>query len=410
MVRLTDLIAPAFYKVHEDIRKHQHTYYWLKGGRGSTKSSFVSIEIILGMIRDRQANCVVIRRFQANLKDTVFEQLKWAIQELGVDALFQCHVSPLEIIYIPTGQKILFRGTDDPTKIKSLKVSKGYVKFVWYEETDQLRGIQEIRTINQSLLRGGKEFVVFYSYNPPASQRNWVNTAVIEKEPDKLVHHSSYLDVPAEWLGERFILDAEHLKKTHPDIYAHNYLGEVTGTGGEVFMNVIIDEITDEMIKQFDKVREGIDFGYAADPFVYIKCCYEAKYRRLYIYDEIYKRGLSNRKAAEKIKERNNTRSTITADSAEPKSIAEMCGYGLKIIGARKGPDSVEYGIKFLQSLDSIIIDPVRCPHAKEEFLNYELEIDKDGEFKDRYPDKNNHTIDAVRYALEDDMRNVRVR
>ncbi len=399
------MIAPPFYSVHKDIKNHAHTHYWLKGGRGSTKSSFVSVEIILGMIKDANANCVVIRRFQANLKDTVFEQLRWAIDKLGVAALFKCHVSPLEIIYMPTGQRILFRGTDDPTKIKSLKVSKGYVKFVWYEEADQIRGMQEIRTINQSLLRGGKEFVVFYSYNPPASMRSWVNAEVLEAAPDKLVHHSSYLDVPPEWLGEQFILEAEHLKRTHPDIYAHNYLGEVTGTGGEIFANVVIENITDEQIKSFDKVHEGIDFGFAADPFVYIRCQYEKKRKRLYVYGEIYKRGLSNARAAEMIKAIKDTQNSIIADSAEPKSIAEMRGYGIGIKGAKKGPDSIEYGIKFLQSLDSIIIDPVRCPNAKREFLNYELEPDGNDGFRDGYPDKENHTIDAVRYALEDEMR-----
>lgn len=409
-MKLSGLIAPSFHEVHKDIKDHGHTHYWLKGGRGSTKSSFVSVEIILGIIRDARANCVAIRRFQANLKDSVFNQLKWAIDMLGVSEYFLCHISPMEIIYIPTGQKILFRGTDDPTKIKSLKVPHGYVKYVWYEEADQFRGMSEIRTINQSLLRGGRDFVVFYSYNPPQSMRSWVNEQVLEKSPDKLVHHSSYLDVPREWLGEQFILEAENLKRTHPDIYEHDYMGAVTGTGGEVFVNLVIDEITDELIKSFDHIYEGIDFGFAADPFVYVKCHYDKKYKRIYVFDEIYKLGLSNARAAELIKPKKTTSRPITADSAEPKSIAEMRSLGLKIVGAKKGPDSVEYGIKFLQSLDSIIIDPVRCPETKKEFMGYELEKDKDDRFKDGYPDKDNHTIDAVRYALESEISNKKAR
>ena len=409
-MKLSKIIAPVFRPVHYDIKRERHTHYWLKGGRGSTKSSFISIEVILGMMRNPGANAVVIRRFAANLKDSVYEQLCWAIEILGVGSQWRAKLSPLEIEFLPTKQKILFRGSDDPTKLKSLKFAKGFAKYIWYEEAAQFRGMSEIRSINQSLMRGGKHFVVFYSYNPPESQRNWVNKEAVEEAKNKYIHHSTYLDVPPEWLGKDFIDEAENLKRVHPDKYAHEYMGEVTGTGGEVFTNVYIENLQNELTNTFDKLYYGVDFGYAADPFVFVKCYFDKTRKTLYVFDEIYKAGLSNERAAELISGKIDSRDVITADSAEPKSIAEMRRYGLNMRGAKKGRDSVEYGIKFLQSLDRIVIDGTHCPKAKEEFLSYELEPDGNDGFKDGYPDKNNHTIDAVRYALESEMNNRQAR
>lgn len=382
----------------------------LNGGRGSTKSSFVSIEIILGMMKDKNANGVALRKVGVNLKDSVYEQLQWAIKVLGVDNYWQSKLSPLELVYIPTGQRIVFRGADKPKKIKSTKFRDGYCKYIWYEEVDEFGGMEEIRTINQSLMRGGESFCVFYSYNPPKSQRNWINKEVLEDNPGRVVHHSTYLTVPPEWLGEQFIREAEHLKKTKPDIYEHEYLGNVTGTGGEVFTNLTIRRISDEEIMNFDHISRGLDWGYASDPFHYTVNHYDKTRRRLYIFYEIQLVGLSNEKAAKMVKAENKNNSLVICDSAEPKSIAEFNGYGIKVIGAKKGPDSVEYGIKWLQDLEEIIIDKTRCPNTAREFLNYELEPDGNDGFKARYPDKDNHSIDAVRYSREDDMRNVRVR
>ena len=408
--KIEKLIAPAFKKVFQDLVKEKHTHYWLKGGRGSTKSSFISIQIINGIMADKNANCVALRKVGQNLKDSVYEQLQWAISALGVDNLWQGKVSPLELIYIPTGQRIIFRGADKPKKIKSTKFRKGYCKYLWYEEVDEFNGMSEIRTINQSLMRGGDKFVVFYSFNPPKSQRNWTNIEMTEEREDKLVHHSTYLGVPKEWLGEQFIVEAEHLKNVNYESYAHEYLGEVTGTGGEVFTNITIRTISDEEIRMFDRIARGIDWGYASDPFTYTVNHYDRKRRRLYIFYEIYKVGLSNKKAYELIKQENKNNKIVVCDSAEPKSIAEMNSYGLRVIGAKKGPDSVEYGIKWLQDLEEIVIDPVRCPNTTREFNGYELEKDKYGEFKADFPDKNNHTIDAVRYSRESDMRSIKIR
>ena len=410
---MSKVIAPSFAAVHQDIKGHGHTHYWLKGGRGSAKSSFISVEIVLGIMRDAgkglHTNAVVLRRYGVTLRESVFEQIGWAVNALGVSQLWRDSVSPMSYTYLPTGQKILFRGVDDPTKAKSIKFSKGWAKYLWYEECVEFEGEEKLRNINQSVLRGGADFFVFYSFNPPKSARNWVNQYVAIEREDTLVHHSTYLTVPPEWLGEQFIVEADHLKEVKPEAYRHEYLGEVTGTGGEVFANVTLRAITDEEVSRFDKLRRGIDWGYAADPFAYNVCHYDKTRRQLYIFREIHKVKLSNRAAADLIKpEAGGAR--ITCDSAEPKSIDEVKGYGLRVVGAKKGPDSVEYGVKWLQDLEEIIIDPARCPETAREFSGYELERDREGNFKAGYPDKDNHHIDAVRYACEDDMRRPGIR
>ncbi len=403
MANLTEIIAPAFYSVHRDIVANKHTHYWLKGGRGSTKSSFVSVEIPLGIMKHPDANAVVIRKVGLYLKDSVYEQLLWAIERLGVSHLWQAKLSPLELIYTPTGQRIIFRGADEPKKLKSTKVRKGYIRYVWYEEADEFAGEEEIRVINQSLLRGGREFTVFYTYNPPKSQRNWINAAVTVPAEDKLVHHSDYRSVPQEWLGEQFLLEAEHLRQTNPTAYEHEYLGKVTGTGGEVFANLTVRTISPEERQGFSHIRRGLDWGYAADPTAYVVCALER--RRLYIYGEIYRYGAKFDPLAEAIKAENPDNRPISADSAEPRSNDELKSRGLRIYPVKKGAGSVEHGLIWLQNLDEIVIDPADCPNAKREFSGYERTPDKkNGGFRDDFPDKDNHTIDAVRYALETDI------
>lgn len=403
MTKLTNVIAPSFYDVHKDIKQGKHTHYWLSGGRGSTKSSFVAIEIILGIMSDPNANAVVLRKVKDTLRESVFEQLTWAIEALGVEDYWNIPEAKLVITYLPTGQEIRFRGADKPKKIKSMKFSKGYTKFIWYEELDEFTSMEEVRMINQSLMRGGKQFIVFYSYNPPQSANNWVNAEKKLTRKDRLTHHSTYLSVPREWLGEQFIVEAEHLKSVKLKSYEHEYLGDITGTGGEVFDNVTVREITDEEIADFYNVRRGLDFGYARDPLSYLSMHYDRKHKRLYIFHELYKVGISNLMAYNHITEENVHNDVVIADSAEPKSINELTQYGMKVRGVKKGPDSVDYGIKFLQDLEQIIIDDIRCPETAREFLTYELDKDANGNYKAGYPDRNNHSIDATRYALNDE-------
>ncbi|MFT3951189.1 MAG: phage terminase large subunit [Oscillospiraceae bacterium] len=408
-VRLTDIVAPAFYPLHWDIVENRHTYYKLGGGRGSTKSSFISTEIILGMMTDGGngvcSNAVVYRRYAANLHDSVYEQLVWAIDKLGVSHKWKQTTSPLRLTYLPTGQTILFRGADKVVKSKSIKVSKGYIKYLWFEELDEFEGGEKIRSIQQSVIRGGEKFTVFYSFNPPKSQRSWVNDPVQWDRPDTVSHHSDYLTVPRAWLGEQFIVDAEHLRDTKPEAYRHEYLGIVTGTGAEVFTNLTARAITAEEIKAFDHIRRGLDWGYAADPFHYAESHYDKTRKRLYIYAEVHQVRLSNRASAAAVRRLNPDNGEIICDSAEPKSIAEYREYGLRVRPAKKGPDSVEFGVKWLsEELEEIIIDPERCPNTWREFYGYELDRDQNGNFKAGYPDRDNHSIDAVRYSMQDDM------
>lgn len=407
-ISLRSIIAESFYEVHRDLKQEAHTHYWLKGGRGSTKSSFISIEIVLGMMRDAQkgkiTNAVVIRRVKDTLRGSVFEQIAWAIYALGVQEDWDIPDSKLQITYKPTGQVILFKGADKPKKLKSTKVAKGYIKYLWYEETDEFEGKEKIDNINQSLMRGGPKFVAFYSFNPPASQRNWCNQEVLENRDDKLVNHSDYRNVPKEWLGAQFILEAEHMQKTRPKQYEHDYLGKVTGTGRDIFDNIIIGTITEKEINRFDRIYMGVDFGWFPDPWAFNKVYFDSARRNLYIFDEAHENKKSNKKTYEIMTEKHGVKrhDLITCDSAENKSIEDYKSYGLvRATGAEKGPGSVEYSMKWLQSLNSIIIDNKRCPKTAKEFLEYEHDVDREGNIISGYPDKNNHHIDAIRYALE---------
>ncbi|HAM04946.1 MULTISPECIES: PBSX family phage terminase large subunit [unclassified Megasphaera] len=402
-IRLSNIIAPHFWGLHQDIKQHDHTYYWLEGGRGSTKSSDISIEIPPLMIKNPDCHAVVLRKVGNTIKNSVYPQMQWGIDALGLTDKFRFKTSPHEITYKRTGQKILFFGVDDPQKIKSIKLPFGYVGICWIEELDQFSGMEEIRNLNQSLLRGGPVFWEFCSFNPPKSQNNWVNEEKLFDDPDRLVHHSTYLGVPREWLGERFFEDAEKLKAKNEMAYRHEYLGEVTGTGGAVFENVEDMAMSNELVGNFDRLYYGLDFGFAVDPLAYVAMYYDAKREDLYIFDEIYQQKLTNSQAAESIRLRAKD-SRILADAAEPKSIAEMAGFGLRISGARKGPDSIDFGMRWLQNRAHIYIDKRRCPNTYKEFVAYEYERNKDGQFISAYPDVNNHSIDAVRYGLSEIM------
>lgn len=405
MVKLSSLIAPNFFSIHQDIKAHKHTHYKLYGGRGSTKSSFVSVEIITGMMQDPQANAAVFRRVGNTLQESVYEQLLWAVDVLGVAHLWKASLSPLRLTYKPTGQQILFRGCDDPNRTKSIKLRKGYFRFIWFEERAEFDGDEDERKILQSLMRGGPLFTVFYTWNPPKQLQSWVNQDVLEERPDTLCNHSTYLTVPREWLGEQFFLEAEELKQRKPMSYRHEYLGEATGTGGRVFDNVVVRRITDEEVARFDRIRQGLDFGFAADPLAFEKMHYNRSHRKLYIFGEVYAVSLKTREAVRRIKALDPENHYTTADSEEPRSIDSFNEEGLRLIPAKKGPGSVDHGMRWLsEDLDEIVIDPVRCPNAMREFTSYELERDKNGNFKGSYPDKDNHSIDAVRYAMEADM------
>lgn len=397
------IIADVFKPVILDMQRGGHAEYLLRGGRGSTKSSLISISIVLGLMQDDRANAIIYRRVGNTIKDSVFEQMVWAIDTLGLTAAFKLRKSPFEIERISTGQRILFRGADDPMKSKSIKLKKGhYFKYLWFEELAEFRGMEDIRVIKQSVLRGVDRAFTLYSYNPPKSANNWVNAEALKPVPGRLVHTSCYLDVPPEWLGEAFIAEAERLRLTNERAYRNEYLGEVTGTGGQVFDNLSIRPITDEEIESFGYTYAGLDFGWYPDPAHFVRCAYNPNTRKLWIYDEFRTVKTSNRDIFDHLTQHKGLTSAeeVIADSAEMKSVADMRAYGMRCIGATKGPGSVRAGIRWLQTMAEIIIDPARCPATAKEFSEYEYEKDREGNPVDAFPDENNHGIDAVRYAM----------
>lgn len=401
-ILLSQKIAPVFYGVAKDVFQHGHTHYDFSGGRGSLKSSTVSIFVPLILMQKQNRNChaLVLRKVANTIRDSVYAQYIWAIGELGAAQYWEAKVSPMELIYKPTGQKIMFRGADDPMKIKSIKVPFGYIAVTHFEEKDQFAGRVEIRTILQSTMRGGSVFWNFESYNPPISRDNWANKDSLEERADRLCHKSTYLQAPPEWLGQQFIDEAEHLKATDERAYQHEYLGIPVGTGGNVFDNLELREITDEEMSHFDHIYQGVDYGWFPDPFAFIRLHYDRARETIYLMDEIYQNKLTNEASGNIIIKRGYKDAYITCDSAEPKSVADYRAMGLPAKAAVKGPGSVDYGMKWLQRR-KIVIDRKRTPNAYNEFVNYEYDRNKDGDIISGYPDENNHLIDATRYAVE---------
>lgn len=399
-IRLSDKIGSAFYDVAHDVFMHGHTHYDFSGGRGSLKSSTVSVLVPLLLINNPGTHALVLRKVANTIRDSVYAQYIWAIGELGMAAYWEAKVSPMELIYKPTGQKIMFRGADDPMKIKSIKVPFGYIAVTHFEEKDQFAGRAEIRTILQSTMRGGSMFWNFESYNPPISRDNWANKDSLEERTDRLCHKSTYLQAPPEWLGQQFLDEAEHLKATDERAYQHEYLGIPVGTGGNVFDNLELREITDEEMSHFDHIYQGVDYGWFPDPFAFIRLHYDRARETIYLMDEIYQNKLTNEASGNIIIQRGYKDAYITCDSAEPKSVADYRAMSLPAKAAVKGPGSVDYGMKWLQRR-KIVIDRKRTPNAYNEFVNYEYDRNKDGDIISGYPDENNHLIDATRYAVE---------
>lgn len=400
-------MGKAFVDLYRDIKERKHDDYWLEGGRGSIKSSFWS-EIVPEELENNPNWCAIcIRRVANTLKDSVYSQLEWGMDKLSetypfINENWVKTKSPLEMRNKNTGQMIYFRGADDPGKIKSIKPPKGmYIALIIYEEFDQMTGMNEVRKIDQSVKRGGNEYITFRIYNTPKSKRHFVNVEKRLPNPKRLVHKSTYLDVPIDWLGQPFFDDAELLKQNNPTAYANEYLGEETGDGGNVFDNVELREITDEEIETFDYLYQGMDFGWFPDPLAWTKMCYQSNKLTLYIFDEFVVNKMSNAKVWSYLQQEKGVKNDdlITADSAEPKSIGDFQSYGSLMRGAKKGPDSVEYSMKWLSGLAKIVIDPKRCPKSAEEFSTYEHPQDKDGNYITGYVDADNHCIDSVRYA-----------
>lgn len=400
--RMHDNMARCFDEVLEAVRSGKYTSIWCGGGRGSTKSSAVSLIIVMELERDERACALCLRKVGNTLRDSVYAQMQWAIDTLGVGDHWQATVSPMEMVNTLTGQKIAFRGLDEPRKIKSIKLKrKRYFKLVWFEELDEYAGIKEIENVLDSALRGGPSGMSICSYNPPKSANNWVNAAAMNPPKSRYVHHSNYTMVPPEWLGKTFIKRAEEEKEKNELEYRHTYLGECTGEGGAVFRNLQVEPIDAYDRKRFEiKPNVGMDFGYV-DPNVIIKSYYEAgELRTLYIYEEFYRSEMHTREIAAACKRIARNGELIRADNASKQVIVDLRGeYGINIAGVSKGKNSRQTGYDWLRDLDLIMIDPATCPNAAREFAAYEYARDKAGQLIERYPDGDDHTIDATAYG-----------
>lgn len=393
-------IPDCFHRPIRDIRDKKHLEYVFKGGRGSTKSTTVGMTIVELMKNNHDIHAVVCRKVGNTIKDSVYNKIKWAIGKQEFTEEFDSKLSPMEITLKATGQKIYFRGADDPDKIKSINPEFGYIGILWFEELDQFSGPEEIRKIEQSAIRGGNLAWIFKSFNPPKTMNNWANKYVLEPKENRIVHSSTYLDVPKGWLGQPFIDEAEHLKEVNPNAYEHEYMGIANGNGGNVFEYLEIRDITGEEISHMDRIFAGVDFGWYPDQFCYLRTYYDSAREKIYLIDELYVNKWSNSKTADWIKKKGYDDYTMICDSAEPKSVNDFRDAGLPARGAIKGPGSIEYGFKFLQT-KTIVIDPKRTPNAYKEITEYEYDRDKEGNVISGYPDGNDHAISALRYAYE---------
>lgn len=422
-VVLSEIVLDQFKPFWIASKKKKHLRYVLKGGRGSGKSFHIPMRIMLD-IMEYPVSAIGVRKVQNTILKSVYANFKGAANAMGVRHLFRFVDSKLEITYKPRGNKIYFTGADDSDKIKSIKDADFPLAIMWIEELAEFKNEDEVTTIENSVLREeleGKianfsmrkrvypfDYSFYYSYNPPKRRQSWVNKKYESSfiDANTYVDHSTYLGNP--YLSKKFIEEAENVKKNKPMKYRWEYLGEAIGSGIVPFDNLQVESgsITDEMVANFDNIRQGLDYGYATDPLAFVRWHYDKKRNCIYAIDELYEVKCSNRRAAQWIKSNKYHYQEIIAE-VEPKSNAEMRNEHdiSKIRQVTKGPDSVEYGEKWLDDLDAIYIDPLRTPNIAKEFENIDYQTDRDGNPKPRLEDKDNHTIDATRYAFNDDMR-----
>lgn len=421
-IKASELFAPvynaAFRDIFSDTPKHER--WTFPGGRASCKSSFISICIVLLIVIFPKLNALIIRKTAKGLRNSVFNQIVWAIDKLGLRKengrrsgfkIPKSKTQALPISYVRKNgreQVILFAGLDDPEKLKSLKVDNGYIGILWVEEKTEVDP-QDLQNVKISALRGGDRFYTFESYNPPSAVRHWCNAEARQEDPRRMVIYTTYKDIPAEWLGPAILHDIENTKTHNLRAYENIYLGIATGTGRNVFENVQLREITAEERAGFDDPLNGIDWGYYPDPYAYGSVYYNPNNHTLYVLDELYLWKHGNAEAFDKTRDHMKAHGLdiftdrTTADSAEPKSVADYRSWGANTRGAIKGPHSKEAGFKWLQSLNAIVIDSGETPHAADEFSLFEYEIDKrTGEIMSGYPEgQPDHFLALTRYATE---------
>lgn len=396
VVKLPEVVG----KGYKSFWNFKGRYRVVKGSRASKKSKTTALWYITNLIKYPEANLLVVRKTYRTLKDSCFTELKWAARRLGVEEHFIFKESPLEITYKPTGQKIYFRGLDDPLKVTSVTVDVGCLCWMWIEEAYEVMKEDDFNVLDESI-RGecpeGLFKQITLTFNP-WNERHWIKKRFFDAEPDPdiLAITTNYLC--NEWLDKADLKVFETMKKNNPRRYAVAGLGGWGVVDGLVYENWREEYFELEQVRQY-KSAFGLDFGYTNDPSAFFVGFIDLENKRLYVYDEFYQPGMSNKKIADEITAMGYKKEHITADCAEPKSIDELKGYGLRVKGAEKGKDSILNGVQWIQDLE-IIIHP-RCVNFLTEISNYTWDVDKFGTKLNKPIDDFNHLMDAMRYALE---------
>ncbi len=396
MIKLPDVVG----KGYGDYWRFKGRYRVVKGSRASKKSTTTAMDLIYRIMKYPQSNGLVVRKTFRTLQDSCFAQLKWAIRRLNVEEYFDYKYSPLEIVYKPTGQKILFRGLDDPLKVTSVTVNVGYLCFLWIEEAYEITNENDFDMLDESI-RGEVPDNLFKQITltlNPWNERHWIKKRFFDapKDPDIFTLTTNYRI--NEWLDKSDLKVFERMKENNPRRY------QVAGLGHWGIVDGLVYENWSEQEYNFDTVKNlqivcGLDYGYTNDPTALFVGFLDRENKKLYVWDELYQKGLSNRQISDKIKSMGYGKERITADSAEPKSNDELNYLGLRVTGAKKGADSVMNGIQWIQEL-KIIIHP-RCVNFITEIGNYSWASDKFGNKLNKPMDEFNHEMDAMRYALE---------
>lgn len=404
--KLSEVIAEHFYQVHRDLRDENYSEFWLKGGRGSSKSTFAALQIIFSLIRDLNANAIAFRKTGNTIRDSILPTILAAANLLEKGYKFDHIKSPTEITYKPTGQKILLRGLDDESKLRSIKVEKGYFKILWFEELQEFNGMNEIRSIRQSVSRGGEKFITLFTFNPPKDPNHWIYEELLKQNPDRLVHHSSYLQIPRHWLGEEFFKIAERLRLNNFEAYQHEYEGIPIGNPEQIVFSGHYE------VQQFNEAKPervfqnrffyGLDFGFSSDPSAFVRCFIQDKC--LFIDYEAGGVNIQMQEMKSYILDiiPDSKKWRIFGDNSRPETIAYIKREGYNIESCDKWKGSVEDGITYLKSFRKIIIHP-RCTEIIKEMGLYSYKVDRiSGKPLPILLDKYNHYIDALRYSLNE--------
>lgn len=416
LIDTASLVPGCYADMWRDIMAGGHSEYIGESGRGSLKSTVLGGEApIMLMLKDPKLCGVAFRQVANTLRDSIFATMASAIARMGLEDDFECTVSPMRILRRSTGQVVLFRGLDDPEKAKSLQLQDPgkYIGFAVWEEFDQFRGERQMRRVQQTVKRGGApHFWTFRMFNTPANDAHWAHAYTLRQEErgEAYVARFTYLDVPREFLGEEFHADAEALREIDPEAHANEYLGECTGRAGKVFTRLERRDVPQDERDGLKWVRCGVDWGFVTDPWVFVQVAYDRKTKTVYVLQEDKGLRLSDEQTAERVKRRladadgafsrRAARNRVIADNSDHKAIASYRAQGIECVAVRKWPGSVESGLKWMQTRARIVIDK-GCPLAWAEFSAYDYESDQDGvPIEDAYPNKDNHAIDAVRYAL----------